>query len=288
MMINKPASQERMFTEGGRRSEIELLKVIAIFFIVLSHSSPKYGYNTIAESFINLNLATLNIQQLVILFFDYLGQIGNCIFVICSSYFLLESNRVNVQKIMKIILDSLIISIAFLGVFWGLGYDITVKEMLASFFPILFERNWFISCYLIWYALHPLLNLVIGALNKTQLLRINIFLVVMYCFINMLLPNAYYYTNLVGFITIYFIVAYMKIYLKSFEMNWKLNSGFLIGSIILLLILICCTNILGLHVSLFSDWMRKWRMFNNPLIVIMALSMFNLVRRYSFHNKIID
>lgn len=65
--------------------------------IVLSHSVPLWSIE-IQEGLIDLNLASLDIQNIVLLIFRYVGQIGNVIFIICSSYFLLESEKANAKK----------------------------------------------------------------------------------------------------------------------------------------------------------------------------------------------
>ena len=80
-----------------RNSSIELLKIIAIILIIIQHSCPVYG-NVSGGGYINIKYATTNIQQLIISILSCLGEIGNIIFIMCSSWFLLEKKFLNISK----------------------------------------------------------------------------------------------------------------------------------------------------------------------------------------------
>ena len=71
-----------------RNSGIELLKVIAMAMIVLSHAIPVE-----AEGVIDLGVATTDMQSNIIRFINCFGNIGNNIFVVCSAWFLLDSKK---------------------------------------------------------------------------------------------------------------------------------------------------------------------------------------------------
>ena len=100
-----------MKEDKERNSSIELLKIFGIILIILSHAMP--NHNEIIEGYIDVSLATVSVQRLVIVLFQYGGQLGNAIFVICSAWFLLESSKVNVKKIVHIATDAVIISVIF-------------------------------------------------------------------------------------------------------------------------------------------------------------------------------
>lgn len=86
-------------TFNERNSSIELLKLIAVVMIVISHSMPNGGIGLYASG-IDICSATTNVQLVIASFFNNLGQIGNAIFVICSAWFLLDNGKVNVKKVM--------------------------------------------------------------------------------------------------------------------------------------------------------------------------------------------
>ena len=73
--------------KSQRNSNIELLKIIAIFFIVLCHSLPLYKYAGVDElaGYWDLTGSISNINQVFLIFFSHLGQIGNALFIVSSA-----------------------------------------------------------------------------------------------------------------------------------------------------------------------------------------------------------
>lgn len=263
-----------------RNSSIELLKILTLFALCFSHCLMSTG--------IMFDLSTSN----VIIIFGQLmrcfGQLGNIIFVTCSSYFLLESTYVKKEKIIGFIFDAFIISMLFLISFSIVGMDINTKDFIKSFFPITFQNNWFITCYIMLYIIHPYLNKIIKSVDKKELLKINVFFVALYSIIQFLLPTKFYFNNLIGFIEIYFITAYVKLYLKKFKSNIKINSILLFIAIMCNTVLLVLTNYLGLSIELLSNKVLMWNNLANPFYIIIAITLFNIFERYSFNNKTIN
>ncbi len=273
----------------SRNSSLELLKIVAIVMIVFSHSVPSLVEGVVkpigwSNYLMDLSVPTVSIQRLLIVLFRYGGQIGNAIFVVCSAYFLLESKKVNINKAMQIIADTIMISVIWLIVISFLGYDLSKSEIIKQFIPITMQANWFVGCYLLLFFIHPALNMVIEKLNKEKLLIVNIILFVLYCGINTLSPGKYYYTPLIGFVCIYFFVAYIKKYLDNSSKSMKLNVSILIISLCGLCLLILMTNLLGL-LGIMGNGLTRWCQFINPFIILIALSVFNLARNHHFVNK---
>ncbi len=270
-----------------RNSSIELLKIIGMMLIVLCHSVPFYG-KTDALNYVDLTLATKNISEFIFIVFRNIGQIGNIIFVMCSAYFLVNSNATKTKKILYIISDCFVISILHLIIYLLIGIDISTKDIIKQILPITFSNNWFIGCYLLLYIIHPFLNKIINTTEKKNLLRINIFLIVIYCILCKILGTRYYYSNLIVFITIYFIVAYNKLYLKKFAKNFKQNVCILVLSILAFLFLLIITNILGLRIGFLSNKMLYWNSINNIFFILIGLTLLNLFSRVNYKNKIIN
>ena len=265
-----------------------MLKILGLILIVLSHAVPFYG-DKLAISYINLNMATSDISEFFLIVFRNIGQIGNIIFIASSAYFLLESKRTKAEKIINIIMDCFIISITYLLIYVLSGVDISIKDVLKQFLPITFENNWFIGCYILLYILHPFLNKIIYSVDKKTLLRINIFFIIAYCLITIVIGiETYYYSQLIGFIIIYFIVAYDKLYLAEFSKNEKYNKILLIIGIMGALLLLIFTNILGLKIEIFENKMLHWNHMNNIFYIMIGISMLNIFKNKYFENKIIN
>ncbi len=203
-----------------RNSGIELLKVLAVFMIVISHCIP-YSQNIrylhiYLNSLIDISNASENISQVVLVFFKYLGQLGNIIFIICSSYFLYDSGKKNNIKIIYIWSDTFVISVLWLITAFLLKVDISTDAIIKSLFPITFSTNWFVGCYIMFYLISPFLNMAVNSMDKRKMLCANVLLLWLYGVIAFISSDTtLYFTELVGFIMIYFITVYLKnIYLK--------------------------------------------------------------------------
>lgn len=269
----------------GRNSAIELLKVIAVLGIICSHSVMLPARNLGYVQFINLKMATSDIKFFISALFLCLGQWGNTVFIVCSAWFLLDSKKVKWKKAINMIMDTFVISsiICIGGVLAGVSLPLTT--IIEQFFPVIFGQYWFISCYIIFYIIHPLLNIIISALDKRKMLCVAL-LSIIYLSINALHNfTGLYYNTLIGFICIYFIIAYMKNYLKRISDSVKVNAVVCIACTVLFITLMIITNILGLHIGRFSDKLLLWNDFYDPLIFFQAISLFNIVRNYHFVDK---
>ncbi len=268
-----------------RNSGIELLKIIAIIMIVVSHSMPAYG----AKPLIVLSEATENIQQIATVIIRYFGQVGNVIFVVCSSWFLIESKRSHGGgKILVIICDCFVISVVWLIITVLLGYNVTKMEIIKQFFPVTMGNNWFIGCYILFYAIHPLLNKIIDSITKETHLKINVIIFLLYSIINVVIGNAFYYNSLIGFIAIYFFTAYIKLYLPKTASNTKINIFMLVFGILGSVALLITANYLGLHITFLSDKVTHWVNFMNPLCLLWAFGLFNIFKEKNFVNKFVN
>lgn len=183
-----------------RKSNYELLKIIAIVMIIISHTVPFYG-NEFSESYIDLNCANINLQITTLSFFRHFGQLGNAIFIVASDFFLLESNTVKIRKVVSIIMSTLLISNIYLIIYAACGVKLSYFEILSSIFPIFTKQYWFITCYLIIYILHPILNLIVENLHNeilTLFVLLNVLIAILY-------PSSILY-----FILYYFLIALFK------------------------------------------------------------------------------
>lgn len=261
-----------------RNSNIELLKLIAIFLIIISHNLP-FNYLLRGNEYLNLNLASNNYNNALLQFFRYLGQVGNVLFIICSSWFLTEKKEIKIEKICLIILNSFFISIISLTLFEICGFDIKKNMIIKQFFPIIFANNWFIGTYLLFYILTPFINLTLQKLNKTQIFDLVIFLNV-FRFIELIKQNNYIFNELFAFIIIYVIVYYIKNYKNDFLMNIKKSRVNLIVNLILLFLMIIILNFAGLRIGSLNDKVLYFANIKNLIIIMIGISLFCI-----FYNK---
>lgn len=261
-----------------RNSRIELLKIIAMFMIALSHATPEPGLRG-GEWIIDFNEATTSLSQVVGVLIRNLGQIGNAIFMVASSWFLLENSRGRVKKnkVIKMVIECFTFSIFFVILAFIIHYKLPLAYILSQLAPVTLNNNWFVTCYILLYMIHPLLNSVVRTLSKRDLLVINIINVLLYSGVDFISGHSFYYYNyFVGFVCIYFIVAYVKLHLQTTLKSNRFNKRTLAIGIFGWLGMAFLSNMIGLKVHFFSDWMMAWNTFMNPFFIMIAISLFGL------------
>ena len=269
-----------------RESGIELIKVIALLMIVIYHCIIIAGNGIFVNAGIVYDAATENLTGRVLQVMCYMGNIGNLIFYIASCWFLVDKSSVRINKIAVIIVDCVVVSIGVMSIAMALGKEVAIADVLKSCFPLTFCLNWFIVAYVLIYLLHPLFNMILESITQHRLLQYNMLFGVLYCVIAQINGEAFFYTDLVGFIGIYFMVAYAKKYMRKIIDKVKINVIMLISGTICLVMLQCATNKIGMYVT-FLD-MQKWNKLCNPLVIAIAFSLFNIFKQISFKSSVIN
>lgn len=279
-----------------RESGIELYKVIAIFLIVLSHviqtlTEPNYVLGIGEGTFINIATATTDLNVLLLALFRICGALGNNMFFICSAWFLVNSKKMSLKKVIHMILDVWIINMI---VFWGLhaiGIQFQVSDTVRTFFPTTFANNWYITCYLLFYLIYPFLNRMLEQLNISEHFALTSFLFMIY-FIIPVLPleeiNLFFANELVIFLATYVIVSFIKIYKNEWTENLKLNKGILFVSIVSYVVLILSVDYLRLRTNYFLNRLVRWNMNNSLFMFLIAFSSFNMMKKKKFINRTIN
>lgn len=273
---------------NNRESGIELLKIIAMFCIVLFHCIMTAGRDSFVNEGITYQIATPVMEGQLLEVMYYLGTIGNIIFFISSCWFFIDNNNIKSNKVMNIIMDCTVVAIILMLIFKLLGTNISKGDMLASCFPTLFCLNWYVVAYLIMYLIHPLLNKIMDSISKKQMLLYVVIFVVIYGIEQLIKKNTYFYTDLIGFIGIYIIVGYAKRYLRNIVDNIKINGIILVVTWLLVLGMQLAVNIVGIYVGVVSNKILHLDYICNPIIILMCFSLFNIFRSLKFKNGFIN
>ena len=206
-----------------RSSNIEILRIIAMVLITIGHYFVHGIDNGSILVFNGTSFKPIFMQ------FAILGRLGNAIFILISGYFLVSS-KFKLKKLLKIIFQTMFFSVTIYLVTSIYYKTITPKGVILSFFPILNNVYWFISCYVVLYILSGALNKLLNNLNKKQslLLCLVLFLLIS------LIPRSfsYYLTdfsfrNFFGemaiFIMLYCIGGVIRKYFADLNhsKNWK-------------------------------------------------------------------
>lgn len=276
-----------------RDSGIELLKIFAIFVIVINHtvqSLTNEAYNIPNNGFvIDISRATTNIQCILLQIFRHFGVLGNSVFFICSAWFLLKSKNWNKKKWLFMVIEIYVVSIViFIITYIILHGNISIGIIISSLFPTTFGNNWYMTCYLLFYPIHPILNSIVNMMNQRQLFRSTLVMVFLYVFMNFINCSWFFSSAIILWITIYFAIAYMQKYLMSFVDNIRENIILFIIGVIGFIGIILITDICGLYSQVLSDKVMRWVNNCNPFLLAMSIAMFNIARNIHFKNRFIN
>ena len=275
-----------------RLSGVELLRIIAMLLIIIFHVT--YTLNAV-PFFNNLHFydgyyvakPTTDMREFIMIIFANFGTFGNYIFIIITSYFMVNTKKHSEQKIVTLVVNTIVISIICLIVFLLCKVNIKGEHILMSIFPITFKNNWFITTYLIFMLSIPYLNIIIEKLNQRQLLRLAIGVFIIN-FIMAYFNYSFDITNVITFISIFFIMSYFKKYMENFWNDRKHSLVILIFGIVILTLFQFLMNYVGLvNKSLGYETLHSI-IVNNPVIFITMVAVFYLFKQMTFKSKFIN
>ena len=282
---------KKVHSGNMRDSGIELLKVIAILLIVINHvvqtlgsENPLIGYS---DYILDLSCATKEMQLVILMIMRHFGTLGNNIFFICSAWFLLDRKTVSVRKITEIMMDVWVIYFILLAavqIFMGVSVPLIVKSLL----PTTFANNWYLTCYILFYAVHTSLNKIILGMTQKQLLKAASVLAFLYIGCDFVKGGLFFPSSLILWGTLYFVIAYIKFYCKETFRSNKVQLILLTIGFLGMVAMVFLTNALGLKTPIFYDKTLKWVVNCNPFLILMALSAFGLAKNFHFKSKLIN
>lgn len=152
-----------------------------------------------------------------------------------------------------------------------------------------FGDNWYITCYLLFYSIHPFLNTIIHKMSRQQVFRVFATMFAIYYGFDFIRGEGMFFsTHIILWITIYFVMAYMQLHMAAFSDNLKQNLALLFAGLIGYVGVGFVANILGRRLFYLNDSVLHWASRYNPFLLIISIALFNCMRRLDFRNKIIN
>ena len=282
MVLSKSTNQ--------RESNIELLRIISIIFIVFFHLLTSLsGQIGNASKF----------QTSLLFCFDPVGLVGVNIFIIISGYFLSTSTKLSFNHIIKFVLENIFYVILILVVgFICIKTNYIEKEQFYSgstigliynsFTNIIGSDYWFIITYLFMYLLHPFINLLTNKLSNRNF----ILLILISTLFSFLLPTLLFnniQNNIGIFITSYLTGSYIRLnkdkILQKKSINYLIISlSILVFNFVLVFILLYFQDTVSFFGGLANSFSGRY----NILAYFVATFLMMFTIKYPFHNKIIN
>lgn len=143
------------------------------------------------------------------------GNFGVDVFVLISGYFLIcsENGLFNFKRILKFWGQAAFYSVLIYLLFGFAGIcELGGSSFVKSFFPITFQTWWFVSTYFALYLLHPFINVLLRKLDKSMYQKLLVLLVILWSVVPTLTAVNILDTQLTGFIVLYCIAGYIRLY----------------------------------------------------------------------------
>lgn len=258
-----------------RKSNIELLRILAMALIVFSHYATHSPARSFAEGF--LGNAVLDCLSL--------GILGVDLFVMITGYFVSSSGfRASsfFRTLGKTYAYGILLAVLAL-VFLGASPLSCVRTLLPG---AVGTQQWFIAPYLLMYLFAPLLNFVVHNVPRDGLKRLLVLSAVCFSVLPGLLKIDFMMSRFVWFCFLYVVAAYYRMY--GFGIVKRHAAGLCAGSLAAALGITLVARLVGSYVPFVGSHATFFLMAYSPLLLIAAVSMFELFSRLDIQSDLVN
>lgn len=271
---------KKLQINNQRNSSIEMLRLVAMFFVVMSHSAVHSAFPSAVSTF-SLNSCLLDWMTL--------GNLGTDIFVVLSGWNLF-GKQFRIKSVLSYIVQIWTISVLGLIVYALSGGDeVSVSMIAKSVFPIMSGSWWFATAYFVLFLLTPYMNIFVENISRRQLQCCLWIMITLWCIIPTFSSQDMYGNQLLLMIMFYLTGAYLRKYPDNFWNHKKRTKYILLLSGILLLLSSTIIRWLSANVAAlpFKPTMLYGR--SSVLVICCAVSMTALsVYAIPWKNSIIN
>ncbi len=250
----------------------ELLRIISMLMIVTYHFSDWGGILNIENNFPN---------KLFGEFINIFGKLGVNLFVLISGYFLKDS-KFKFKKLLKLILEVLFYSIGIYIICICFNIEhFSIKGFIKVCLPITYNMYWFATAYVGLYLLSPFINKLINNMKRIEHKTLILLLLIMTSIIPTFLPKSNpYNSNLIWFIFIYIVAAYIKRY----NVNYTNNKKNLL-LVVLIIIGMFGFSVIATKLNLSNNFITYFNNMQSIPILILSILIFIYFKNLDIKNN---
>lgn len=258
----------------ARNSNIELLRIVAMFLIVQSHFAT-HGYMAVVDGDLLSIDNALNRFWIVA---TTTGNIGNGLFMLITGYFLSQSHSFNLRRFLRVVIQVLTYSVlCYLGyTVWFNDSNFTFYGILEACSPLIHGTYWYFTSYILVYLFHPFLNVFISCLSQKQFGIVIVLMAVVWGIVPSLLLLEFEKSGFLVFCLFYFIGAYFRRYYSTIDDSWSQNIWLRLAKTqIKRYAAISC--LIWLVFGFVSAWLTPFYRFvymASPLVIVLSVFLF--------------
>lgn len=272
-----------------RKANFELLRLIAMLMVVALHYM---GKGLLLPEFTE-GMPTGN--QYIAYLLEAFSIVAVNAFVLLSGYFLVDAEfkckRV-IQLVGQVLFYALLVPLVLLSM--GIIHigDLNLYDFINTIFPIQTEHYWFATHYIFLYLFTPILNRAIKAMNQKQLQLVVTILVLAFSIPKSLLPVVLPFDHsgydVIWFICVYMIAAYIRLYGISFYKNKKYSAAAYIICAIGIFMWNMGIGMSYVYTGKFVDQIGEALQYNHILNLVAAISFFYIFLHTEIRNGAIS
>lgn len=264
-----------------RNSNIEILRIISILFIVISHYTVHNGISNASLDF-GINRYLLEIMTL--------GNIGTVLFVLITGYYMVNSKKIKLSKLINLWLQIWMYSFVIYTILCFTGQtDFSIKSLIKCLLPIAFDQYWFATVYVILYIFHPFLNRLIENLNRKEHLLLIVIGISIFSILHTVTTGDFYGNELIQFFLFYCIGAYFGKYNNSIFKSNRLNFILIFLCSLIMLFSVFAFDIIGIKIAVFSNHNTFLLNRTSPFVILFSICLFNVfINKKEFNNSLIN
>lgn len=208
--------------QSGRHYGLDLLRIISMFMIVITHVLGKGGLRSSVEGHADSYFIVTWIIQVLVY-----GAV-NC-YALISGYVGINS-RYRYSKLLSIWAQVFFYTFTITALFAITGHEVTLLNWRDAFFPIVSGQYWYITAYFGLLVFMPVINNGLNALTDKQLKQLVLLMFIIFSILPAVLNNRVPEFSLSkGFEMTWLLILYIiGAYLKRIDLNIFKTSYLLI------------------------------------------------------------
>ena len=260
-----------------RQSNFELLRIFAMFLIVLHHCNC-HGVFSYLQS--NPSITYMS-NELISFFLSSGGKIGVSLFVMVTGYFSCTKDF-KIKKWLDVYLQTLFFSVLILMSWFFISPEQAQNTIQYAVIPFVHNSYWFITAWLLLYLFSPALNVISQKLPSRTIRYYLLLGTVLWIILPAFGMKALEYSNLIYFMYLYLLGAAIKlnhISLSKKQLLW------LVLAVFCFTLIIVSTKIFFSNENLNLWETSRYTLLYSPYTLIVSVYIFYLFKDWEIKSS---
>ncbi|MBQ3497900.1 MAG: acyltransferase [Clostridia bacterium] len=263
--------------KNNRNSSIELLRIIAMFMIVISHYFFHGG--------VDIDSVSLGFNR-VLIQWGGLGNLGVVIFVAITGYFMC-TGTLKAKSLFRTAFSSWFYSYVILAVIIIVYGVPEIKSFIRALLPITLGEHWFVTVYIALMLFSPFINKLISVITRRQFAVLSCTMLILWAVVPTFTKMSFYSREFTQCLMFYLLGAYLRMYPDNF-LSRKHNAVLVtVLSFALMMLSAVVCDILSQNFGIFSGG-SYWYARNSVFVIAAALSLLVIFTKLNIKSKAVN